>query len=154
MFALMPWRKARAEEFPLANVAEEFGALYNRLFAGWPTFPEEFRPERLWNIEIAETEKEFLVRMEAPGFEAEEFKVEVLGNRLAVKAEHTVETKAPAEAKEPAEMEKRVRRFERVLTLPEGTVPEMVTAAYRNGMLELHLPRAEEVLPRRIPVNG
>lgn len=154
MFALMPWRKARAEEFPVAELGREFGALCNRLFAGWPNLPEEFLHERLWNTEIEETEKEILVRMEAPGFEAEEFKVEILGNRLTVKAENAVEAKEPAAAKEAHELEKRTRCFERIMTLPEGMVPEMMTAVYRNGVLELHLPRAENVLPRRVPVNG
>lgn len=153
MFALMPWKKER-EEFPLADLNREFRAIYDRLFGGWPTVSEEFRPERLWNVEVEETEKEFVVRMEAPGFEATEFVIEVLGDRLSVKAEHKVETKRPAEGKEPREVEMRARRYERILTLPEGTVAEKLTAGYRNGMLELHLPRAEEAAPRRISVTG
>ena len=152
MFGLMPWRKER-EELGLADLNREFRAIYDRLFGGWPTLTEEFRPERPWNVEVEETEKEFVVRMEAPGFEAGEFVIEVRGDRLSVKAEHSVETKGP-EGKEPREVEKRVRRYERVLTLPEGIDLEKLTAAYRNGMLELHLPRAEEAVPRRIPVNG
>ncbi len=151
MFGLVPWRKEREEAFPLAELRRDFRTLYDRLFAGWPTLAEEFRMEHMWNVEVEELEKEVVVRMEAPGFEAKEFTVEILGNRLTVKAEHTVETK-PEETKEP--VEKRVRRFERVLTLPEGITLEKMTAAYRNGMLELHLPRAEEAIPHRIPVAG
>ena len=61
----------------------------DRLFTGWPTSVEEFPPERLWNLEVEEAEKEMVVRMAAPGFETEEFHLEIGGNRLFVKAEHT-----------------------------------------------------------------
>ena len=57
--------------------------------------------------------------------------------------------KGPAEANE-----KVVRRFERMLELPEGLDPEKVTARYHTGVLEMHLPRLEETLPRRIPVTA
>ena len=69
---------------------------------------------------------------------------------MFVKAEHT--------EKEPKEEEKTppkfVRRFERVVTLPEVVVPEKAEALYRNGMLEIKLPRTEEARPRLIPVHA
>jgi len=139
-------------EHPLAELRREFRTLYDRLFAGCPTLFEEFMPERLWNLEVEEMEKELVVRMAVPGFETEEFNLEMRGNRLFVKAEHPAEAK---EVKEPTEAkEKVVRRFERVLEMPEGLDPEKVTALYRNGVLEVHLPRLEATLPRRIPVTA
>ena len=62
-----------------------------------------------------------------------------------------------AEYKEKTEKETAERyeaRFERVLTLPEGIEPEKVEARYRNGMLEVHLPRTPEARPRCIEVKA
>jgi len=156
MFGLVPWRKEWEVAFPaepaLAEMRHEFRTLANRLFNAWPTMPEEFLPERMWNVEVTETEKEVVVRMEAPGFEPEEFHLEVRDNRLFVKAEHAVEEKEPKEEKKTPP--KFLRRFERVLTLPEVVEPEKAEALYRNGMLEIKLPRREEAKPRLIPVHA
>jgi HSP20 family protein len=44
-------------------------------------------------------------------------------------------------------------RFERTLSLPESIDGDKVTATYRNGMLELHLPLRESVKPRTIEIE-
>jgi HSP20 family protein len=117
---------------------------------------EEVKPERLWNLEVEETEKEFVVKMEVPGFELPDFHLDLRGNKLLVKAEHTVEAKEPAEKPEPAKkpLAKEVRSYERLLTLPEGIDLEKVEATYRNGVLTIVLPRKEETMGRRIPVHA
>jgi HSP20 family protein len=146
MFGMVPWRKET--ENPLAVFPGELGALYHRLLGGFPLL-KEFENERLWNVEVTEAEKEVLIRMEVPGFEPEDFTLEVKGDRLYLKAEHP----APKEEKE-AKAAKMMRRYERVLTLPEGLALDKVEARYHSGVLEVRLPRAEEKIPRRIPVLG
>jgi HSP20 family protein len=158
MFGLIPWRKEAMTlpvEYPLATVEREFRTLYNRLFNAWPAMFEEME-ERLWNLEVEEKEKEFVVKMEVPGFELPDFHLDLRGNKLLVKAEHTVEAKEPPEKPEPAKKppNKEVRRYERMLTLPEGLDVEKVAATYRNGVLTIVLPRKEEALARRIPVHA
>jgi len=135
MFLMAPWRKERA--YPPARLNEEFKTLYDRLFGGWPT-PFEPETERFWNLEMEETEKEFVVRAEAPGFEAEEFHVEVRGDELMLKAEHK------HEKKEKEEYEYAERKFERYVALPAPVATEKVEAVYRNGVLEVRLPKTEE----------
>jgi HSP20 family protein len=149
MFGMVPWRKE--VENPLAVLPHDLGALYHRLFGSFPLLTE-FETERLWNVEVAEGEKEVLVRMEVPGFELEDFTLEVLGDRLYLKAEHPA-PKAEKEAK-PGKAPKPMRTYERVLTLPEGLALDKIEARYHNGVLEIRLPRAEVAMPRRIPVAG
>jgi len=149
MFGMVPWRKV--DEAPLALLPHELGALYHRLFGGCPLL-KEFDPERMWNVEITEAEKEVVVRMEVPGFEPEDFTLEVVGDRLHLKAE-PVAPKAETEGK-PAKAPKETRRYERVLTLPEGLDLDKVEARYHSGILEVRLPRAAEKVPRKIPVLG
>lgn len=149
MFALKPREKLlpRAAHPFRWMLSEEFPAIFNRLFGEWPLFEApEWEPR--WEMTIEEKEKEYLVRAELPGFEPPEVEVEVKGEELTLKAVH----KEPEEGKG----EKKVGRYAEVkqsLLLPPGIVPEKIEAQYRNGMLEIHLPKAPEVQPRRIEVR-
>ena len=40
------------------------------------------------------------------------------------------------------------------MTLPEGILPEKVEAFYKDGVLEVHVPRAPETMPRRVGVKS
>jgi len=156
MFALMPWRKrteaplVRAET-PFGCLTEEFETLFNRFFTGWPVLETPEWPYR-WALTTEEKEKEYVVRVEMPGFTPEEVKVELLGERLTVEAEH----KESAE-KEPVEKEEKAERVyahvKRMVTLPPEIEPEKAEAVYRNGVLEVHLPRKPEAMGRRIEVK-
>ena len=148
MFLMTPWRKETAwENYPPARLREEFKTLFDRFFGGWP-IPLETEAERFWKLELEETEKEVMVRAEAPGFEAEEFTVEVRGEALMLKAEHKHEKKEKEKSYEYAE-----RKYERYVTLPAPVAPEKVEAFYRNGVLEVRLPKTEEAKAHRIPVK-
>lgn len=153
MFAMTPWRKENGagNEMmePFDRLRHDFKALYDRFFGTWPLIGEhpEWAGAYPWNLEVKETEKEYVVRAEVPGFEANEVEVKLHRDRLFVKAEHK------AGAKTEAGDEKVLRRFERVVTLPAPTEPEKVEALYRNGVLEVHLPRTKEELGLAIPVK-
>jgi HSP20 family protein len=135
------------ERGPLALLPTEFGALFNRAF-GWPMPFEPFWEEAEgWGLEMEELEKEVVIRAEVPGFEPGELEVELLGNVLTVRAEHP----EPPEGKVPAGH--RYGRLVRTMTLPPGIVPEGVEARYHHGILEVHVPRAPEAVPRRIEVK-
>jgi HSP20 family protein len=127
----------------------EFENLFNR-FMTWPAIEMYEWPYR-WGLTMEEMEKEVVVRVELPGFTPEEIKVELLGERLMVEAEH----KEPVEKKEKevkAE-EREYAHVKRELTLPPEVEMEKAEASYRNGVLEVHLPRKPEAVGRRIEVK-
>jgi len=84
-----------------------------------------------------------LVRADAPGFEAGDFDVQVANDVLTIKAERKEEKDGQVE-----------RQLYRTLTLPAGVRADDVEARYRNGVLELRLPRAEEAAGKRIEVKA
>jgi len=151
MFALKPWKRTTAllprAETPFGWMPEEFSTLFNRLFSTWPIMetPEWTYP---WGVTTEETEKEIVVRVELPGFTPEEVKVELMGEMLTVEAEH----KEPAEKKEE-KTERRYAHVKRTVSLPPGVELEKVEATYRNGVLEVHVPRKPEAAGRRIEVK-
>jgi HSP20 family protein len=89
-----------------------------------------------------------VLRADAPGFEPDEFDVQISGNQLILKAEHK---------EEQVEGETRGYRYGRLyrtVPLPAGVVEDKIAATYRNGVLELHLPKGEQAKGRRIDVKG
>jgi HSP20 family protein len=135
MFALKPWTN---------RMPEEFATFFNRFLP----VPETFEWPYVWGVTTEEKEKEIVIRVELPGFEPEEIKVELLGERLTVEAEHK-ELSEKAEAK----TERVHAHAKRVLTLPPGVELEKAEALYRNGVLEVHLPRKPETVGRRIELK-
>jgi len=158
MFALTPWTRRMTAllprtETPFGWLPEEFENLFNRFMTTWPVAETPEWPY-LRDLTMEEKEKEVIARIELPGFEPSEVKVEVLGERLTVEAEH----KEPAEkagetkkAEEPAE--RAYAHVKRTLNLPPGVEPEKAEAIYRNGVLEVHVPRIPEAVGRRIEIK-
>jgi len=148
MLALMPWRTRTTELLPLAGrlIPEGFETLWNRL-ANRPLF--ELEPTYRWEMTTEERENELAVRAELPGFAPDEVRVEMVGNVLTIEAEH----RPPAEEAVPRP-EREYARVRREMTVPTGINLEAITATYRNGVLEVHLPRTPEATPRRIEVKA
>lgn len=152
MFALTPWRETallpRTEPFSMLTEGP-LSRLFNRFFTEWPTWPmlEMIEmPARAFTTE--ETEKEFIIRAELPGFTPEELTVELRGEVLAVEAEHKVPAEKAVESTERA-----YSRVRRMITLPPEVELERMEASYRNGVLEVRVPRKPEAVGRRIPVK-
>ena len=155
MFNLTPWKRNNAQRgdeltHPLARFRDEMDSLFNQFFGNWPAALEKtFGRDRFWAMDFDETEKEFIVKAEAPGFDASDLDVGVSGNLLTIKAEKKKESK---EKKGHEYFEE--RRMERAITLPSGADPDKVEATYRNGILELHLAKTEDAKRKRITVKA
>ena len=123
----------------------EFESLFNRFFGGALTPLDEDRGQmRVWDFNINETDKEIVVRAEMPGFEEKDLDVQLQGNVLSIKAEKEQKGNGQEE----------YRSYSRAVTLPEGIDAEKVQATYRNGVLELHIPRPEGSQGRQIQIQG
>jgi HSP20 family protein len=161
MFGLAPWRKERTRalsprpEEPFRLMRRELDELFNRFFGAWG-FPleEPWTPEM--GLEVEEKEKEYLIRAEVPGFAAEEIAVELSGDVLTITARHEEKVEKEEEKgkeKAPAEKSARYSELTRSVTLPPTVDPAKIEAAYKHGVLEIHIPRAPEAMPRKIPVK-
>ena len=149
MNSLIPWKKgrtngalARRSDYPLDAFRSDFDSLFDRLFARWAA-PFGADPFGGWGLSQDETDDEVRVRVDAPGFEPGEFDIQVSGDTLKVTAEHKAEGKDFADE----------RRLERLVTLPTGVDAEKVTAHYRNGVLEVKLPKTEKAKWRSVKVT-
>jgi len=158
MFGLLPRRREKGvgnllvpREFtPLDLLRREFTPLFNRINAFWPIpFEPPWEMTEPWGFTLEEKEKEIVIRAEVPGFEASELEVLLTGEVLTIRAEHKEAAKVEGEVP----VEPRYNRLERTATLPVGIVPEEIEARYHNGVLEVHVPRVPEAMPRSIEVS-
>ena len=149
MFGLIPRRKEKGlERFwryepPIELLRREFAPIFERMFGRWPAFAEtEGLPP--YGPEMEDTAEALIVREAVPGFEAKEIEVKISGNLLTVHALRKEKT---------GETEKVWGELERTVLLPEGVDTEHVEAVYRNGVLEVKLPKLPEAKERRIEVK-
>jgi len=157
MFALKPVTRMMPPlpraEMPFGWLKEEFAPLFARLFEGWPVMETPEWPYR-WAMTTEEKEKEVLVKFELPGFAPEEVKVELLGEELMIEAEHKEPVEKTEKPEKPVEkVERTYAHVKRVMTLPPNVELEKITALYRNGVLEVYLPRKPEAVGRKIEVK-
>jgi HSP20 family protein len=102
-------------------------------------------------VNIYDDGQSFLVRAELPGVEKGSLEVTAKGDQLTVRGERTIKTAAADASYHRRECEG--GQFRRVVTLPQSVDADRIEATYKNGVLEVVLPRLPQLQPRRIPVN-
>jgi HSP20 family protein len=100
-------------------------------------------------LDIRETDDEYLVLCDLPGVKSEDVAIEVEDNVLTISG-----SRAPVETGEIWRSERMHGSFVRRLTLPKGVDSDNIVADYRDGVLELHLPKLPEQKPKRIAIRG
>lgn len=130
-----------------------FRSVFNDLFdenfdRSWaqPT-PSTWHPA----VDVLESKDSYLIRAELPGMKREDIKVEVKDGTLVLSGERTSEK--PAEGVEYRHVERVNAKFSRSFSLPETVKHEGIEATYKDGLLEIRVPKAEEAKPRQIEVT-
>jgi HSP20 family protein len=102
-------------------------------------------------VDVLESKDSYLIRAELPGMKREDIKVEVKDGTLILSGERKSEK--PAEGVEYRHVERVGAKFWRSFSLPETVKHDGIEASYKDGMLEIRVPRAEEARPRQIEVS-
>ena len=111
---------------------------------------EERLPVFVPDVDIRESESEFIILADMPGVDEENVDVDLKRNVLSING--TFHSKAP-EGHSLTYGEFRSGRYERTFTLGNEVDRENVKANVSNGVLKLHLPKSKETQPRKIPVS-
>ncbi len=103
------------------------------------------------SVDIYETEDAVIVKAELPGIKKEEVSVEVKDNVLTLKGER-IEDK---EIKEESYFRKErcFGIFSRSFNLQHLVQPDKIKAKFKDGILEIEIPKPEEEKPKQITVN-
>jgi HSP20 family protein len=100
---------------------------------------------------VLDGQREFLVTMELPGVARDDVKVEVVEGRLVVSGEKRLADVAEDETLVCSE--RLQGPFKRTIDLPDQVDFEKVSATFRDGLLEITIPKSQRVLPRKIEVK-
>jgi len=100
-------------------------------------------------VDVAETQEKIVVRAEVPGMKQEDISIEFENGLLSIRGERKL-------VKEEGVTFHRVERtfgnFSRSFTLPRTIDPERIAATYRDGVLEIEVPKKEEAKPKQIRI--
>ena len=102
-------------------------------------------------VDVIDREEEVLVRAEVPGVEKKDLHVELTGQLLTIKGERRQEEKE--EKGEIFRTEIATGSFSRTIRMPEDVDIEKAKAEFKDGMLEVHLPKTHRTERRRIEVD-
>lgn len=100
-------------------------------------------------VDIEETKEAFLVKAELPGVEKDDVSVNIEDGVLTIKGEK----KSRTEDKKQHRVECSYGSFVRSFTLPKTVKAEGVEAEYKNGILNLTIPKSSETAPQQIEVK-
>src|SRR6266699_3909844 len=128
----------------------------NRLFTSNLTrsFDDEGIARGAWSprVDIYENKEQIVLEAELPGMNREDFDLSVENNVITLRGERHFEKKD--ETDNYHRVERAYGSFTRSFTLPNSVSGEGATAAYRNGVLRVVLPKKAETKARRIEIKS
>lgn len=107
-----------------------------------------------WGVlaaEVFDNEDQVVVRLEAPGMEPDEFRLEIIDDILVVRGEKQLQRERSEGCYHVSECA--YGSFERAIQLPEEVESDKASARYRRGVLRVELPKSTTRRSRRIKVD-
>jgi HSP20 family protein len=134
----------------LTDMQQEMNRLFDEFFGDRRTEVAEGR--WLPSVDVSETETAMVVRAELPGMTHEDIQLNLQDNVLILKGEKKQEKKE--EKENYHRVERSYGSFTRSFTLPVGVKPEEVKATFKDGVLEISMPKTEEAKPKKIAITA
>lgn len=135
---MMSLRNAMDRLFENAFVGPAIG--WERPFGGDPA------------LDVIENEDEFVVKASIPGMDPDDLEITFSDRLLTIKGE--VKEEEERQGEQYHIRERRFGAFSRSVSLPTAINADAIEANYESGVLQLRLPKAEEVKPKRISIKA
>jgi len=134
----------------LSNLRDELDSLFElpflsnfanqtQLFSGWTPA-----------LDLYQSNDNVVAVVELPGMRKEDIEISLHEGMLTISGERKQETPEDEKAERS---ERYIGKFRRSVTLPSRVDTSKVNATYKDGILTVTLPKAEEAKPRKIQVN-
>ena len=136
MFELVPYTRKRNVTF--YNPFDELEEMQRRFFGE--------NAVREFKTDIRDNGESYLLEAELPGFKKEEISVNIEGDTLTIRAEHSESTEEKDGKGNFVKRERSYGSFSRSFDMT-GIRVEDISAAYEDGILKLTLPKKQETLP-------
>ncbi len=133
------------------NMQQEVGRVFDSLFTGVDgdgNFVTSWWPR----ADVVENNEAYVIKAELPGISKNDVKITLHENVLTIKGEKKQEKEE--KDRNFHRVERSYGSFERSFTLPSGVKDDKIEAAYKDGILTITLPKAEEAKPKEIEVKA
>jgi HSP20 family protein len=139
-----------------SNPRNDFRVLQARVFEpffGRFNFLEDELKSGTWAppVDVAEENEKIIVRVEVPGMNEQDLKVSFEDGVLTISGERQFERK---EDRNYHRIERTYGTFSRTFSLPRTVDQDSIAASYRDGILEITIPKREEAKPKQIQINA
>lgn len=108
---------------------------------------------RVWSppVDVYEDDDEIILYVELAGMKQEDIHIELTSDTLTIRGERKFEDGDRRDRF--IRVERAYGQFQRSFTLGMPVKADEVRASYKSGVLEIHLPKAEEIRPRKVEVK-
>jgi HSP20 family protein len=154
--AILRWRPMgqSVERWDPFREVGDFQSEFNRVFDGvFGRAGNMPGGDRVWApaVDMYETKDDLVVTAELPGVNEKDVQLSITGDVLSLRGERTLNQETQQESFHRGE--RWYGRFERHLSLPISVQADKVKATYRDGVLTITLPKAEEIKPKSIKID-
>ena len=104
-------------------------------------------------MDVAETDQSFEVKMDLPGVCADQVDIQIDNNTLTVRGQRIKETEEKNQEKQYHRVERYSGSFSRSVVLPNSINEEETAAEFKDGVLRIVIPKAENAKPRKIAIS-
>ena len=138
---LAPWSPFRDWDMPISRFFEDM-------------WGDVDLPRKAWapDVDLKETDHAYVLKADLPGMNKDDISVSVEEGVVTLRGERRHEEEKTEDGGYHR-IERRYGSFQRAFRIPGGVDSDKVTAEYKNGVLELTLPKREEVKPKQIDVK-
>jgi HSP20 family protein len=144
MATLVRWEPYRE----LASLQSEMSRFMNGLYEGPGRATQNWAPA----LDVWETDDELVYAFDLPGIPEEKISIEVSDDTLTVSAER--DRVAEESGDRFFRFERRHGAFSRAVGLPQGVDESKIAASYKDGVLEVHVPKPQAQKPHRIQLGS
>ena len=135
----------------LVKFSDQFPSMFNRFFddnmLDWTNRNFSDTNTTLPSVNVKENADEFMVEVAAPGFEKDQFKIELNNDVLTISSEKKIENETKDEER-VTRKEFSYQSFSRSFTLPSLVERDKINAKYEKGILSITIPKKEEAKPK------
>ena len=142
------WDPARQ----LSSLRDEIDRLFGAPLAWFENGSQPFSNGWLPPVDVYEDKDNVFVRAELPGMKKDEINISLHEGVLTLSGERKLEKEY--DQAESHRVERFAGRFQRSITLPAPVDVAKVRATYKDGILAITLPKAEEAKPKQINVSA
>jgi len=138
----------RWEPFRVSDIQTEVNRLFDNFFGRSTTVAG-----RTWTppVDMYATKDDLVLTLELSGVSEKDVSVSITGDLLTVKGERGFENQIKEQ--DLLHVDRAYGKFERLVQLPMAVQADRVKATYRDGVLEIKLPKAEELKPKEIKID-